>query len=202
MGRSFGRVLASIWDDEDFQLLPRTAQCQYVFLLSQSDLEHSGVIPLRERRWATSCDELTKEQIAEDLKALAAGRFIEVDEDTEELLVRALIRRDEVWRQPNVFKSAAASVMAVKSTRIKAVLCAELKRLDLSAASEEVARVRDGLIARLEPFAKGSERVAEGFAGGSRLEQGNGEGNGELVGDSPSPFPSSSSGACFAARRP
>jgi len=191
MGRSFGRVLASIWDDDDFQAVPRTAQCQYVFLLSQSDLEHSGVIPLRERRWAKSCDELTKDQIAEDLKALAAGRFIEVDEDTEELLVRSLIRRDEVWKQPNVFKSAAASVMAVKSARIKAVLYGELKRLDLSNASEEVRRVRDGLLAHLEPFAKGSERVGEGFAEGTHLEQGKGESNGEEVEDSPSPFPSS-----------
>lgn len=193
MARNFGRIFSSIWDDEDFQALSRTAQCQYVFLLSQSDLEHSGVIPLRERRWAKSCNELTSDRVTEDLKALEASRFIEVDEDTEELLVRSLIRRDEVWKQPNVFKSAAASVRAVKSPRIKAVLHDELKRLDLSKASAEVVRVRDELLAHLEPFAKGSRGVAEGSGKGSHLPQGNGEGNGGMEEVLPSPLPLSTS---------
>jgi hypothetical protein len=192
MARSFGRILVVIWDDEDFKALSPTAQRMYMFLLTQADLEHSGLIPLRERRWAKSCGALTVDQVTADLKELAAARFTVVDEDTEELLVRSLIRRDEVWKQPNVYKSAAASAVAVLSPAIKAVLYAETERLDLSSAAEESRRVREGLLVSLEPFAKGSGNpsggVDEGFARGTLHDHGErGEGYGSSDGFAQNP---------------
>lgn len=151
MARSFGRVLASIWDDEDFRALTPTTRLVYVFLLSQPDLDHAGVIPLRERRWGHDLA-FPVNEVTSCLKELAGARFAVVDEDTEELLVRSLVRRDEVWRQPNVFKSAAASAIATKSAAIKAGLLAEIRRLDLSGASREIQRIRDDLATHLEPF--------------------------------------------------
>jgi hypothetical protein len=189
MARSFGRVLATIWDDPDFVELSLNAQRMYVFLLSQSDLEHSGLIPLRERRWAKACKESTADQVTADLKELAAARFALVDEDTEELLVRSLIRRDDVWKQPNVFKAAAASALAAKSPQIKAALYAEIERLDLTCANEDSQGVRYGLLQNLEPFAEGSGTNGEGFAGGTHLDHGMGNGYCSNQGASPSPFP-------------
>ena len=194
MARSFGRILAAIWDDEDFKALSPTGQRMYLFLLTQADLEHSGLIPLRERRWAKSCGALTADQVSADLKELAAGRFIVVDEDNEELLVRSLIRRDEVWKQPNVYKAAAISAVAAQSPAIKAVLHAETVRLDLSAANEDCRRVREGLLVSLEPFAKGtgnpSGGVGEDSARGTQPDHGErGEGNGSSDGDPLSPLP-------------
>jgi len=194
MARSFGRILVAIWDDDDFRALSGSAQRMYLFLLTQADLEHSGLIPLRERRWAKSCGSLTADQVTLDLKDLATARFIVVDEDTEELLVRSLIRRDEVWKQPNVYKAAAASAVAAQSPAIKAVLYAETARLDLSSAAEDSRRVREGLLVSLEPFAKGignpSGGVGEGLARGTLHDQGErGEGYGSSDGFPLSPYP-------------
>lgn len=158
MARSYGRVFAAIWDDPDFVARSPTAQRMYLFLLSQPDLEHSGIIPLRERRWAKGCGALNPSMVADDLKELEAHRFLVIDDDTEELLVRSLIRRDEVWKQPNVFKSALSSAIAAKSPRIREALAAELRRLDLN---EELAAARDIAVRRLEPFANPSLTPSE-----------------------------------------
>lgn len=191
MARSFGRVLSAIWDDGDFVALSLNAQRMYLFLLSQSDLEHSGLIPLRERRWAKACKDSTAEQVGMDLKELVAARFALVDEDTEELLVRSLIRRDEVWKQPNVFKAAAVSATAAKSPAIKAALYAEISRLDLTSANEDSQGVRLGLLRNLEPFAIPSLANGEGFAGGTHPDHGMGSSycTSHQLPLSPSPFP-------------
>lgn len=160
MARSFGRVLAVIWDDEDFKACSPTAQRMYVFLLSQPDLEHSGVIPLRERRWASSCKALTAMQVRADVAELCGARFTVADEETEELLVRSLIRRDEIWRQPNVFKAALASARAVKSAAIRGTLAGELQRLDLDGS---LAEARDVTVEALEAFANPSGTPGEPF---------------------------------------
>lgn len=189
MARSFGRVLSAIWDDDDFVALSLSAQRMYLFLLSQADLEHSGLIPLRERRWAKACRESTADQIAADIKELIATRFTLADEDTEELLVRSLIRRDEVWKQPNVFKAAAASASAAKSPAIKAAIYAEVARLDLTRANEDSQGVRLALLQNLEPFARGSLTNGEGFAGGTHPDQGMGSSYSSNHQDPLSPFP-------------
>jgi hypothetical protein len=160
MARSFGRILASIWDDEDFRALTPTARLIYVFLVSQPDLDHAGVIPLRSHRWGRALA-LPASDVDVCLKELAETRFIVVDEGEEELLVRSLIRRDEIWRQPNVFKASAASAVATKSTAIKRVLLREVRRLDLAGASREIHRIRDVLITHLEPFANPSPTPPE-----------------------------------------
>ena len=151
MARSFGRVLASIWDDEDFRDLSTTSRLMYLFLLSQADLEHSGIIPLRIKRWARATD-IPLEDVAASLKELGEARFVVMDETEGELLVRSLIRRDEIWRQPNVFKAAAVSARACKSAVIKAALLPEVRRLDLTGTSRETQAIRDSLITHLEPF--------------------------------------------------
>lgn len=162
MARSFGRVLASIWGDDDFAALTTPARLMYLFFLSQSDLDHAGLIPLRIRRWGKAL-RITTAEIEKMVAELDATRFTVSDDDTEELLVRSLIRRDEVYRQPNVFKSAAASAVACESPSLKSALLSEIRRLDLSASSPDIRRTQADLIAALEPFAKGSATLSEGF---------------------------------------
>jgi hypothetical protein len=195
--RKHGRILSSIWDDDDFRALEPGPQRMYMFLLSQPDLEQSGVIPLRERRWARSAAGLKTGDVNADLQVLQSANFVVIDEDTEELLVRSLIRRDNVWKQPNVFKSAADQMLSVSSHKIKAALHEELSRLELEEANGEVQRLRDLLVDHLEPFAKGSGNPS-GTPGGTprgdqaqgpALPPGKGNGNGRVVKGSPSPFP-------------
>lgn len=201
--RKHGRILSSIWDDDDFRALQVDPQRMYMFLVSQPDLEQSGVIPLRERRWARSAAGLTPSDVTASLKVLETSNFVVIDEDTEELLVRSLIRRDNVWKQPNVFKAAAEQIFSVSSHKIKAVLHDELSRLDLGEANRDVQHLRDELVAYLEPFAKGSGNPSGnpdgtppgGIPKGSQEAPGKGSGYGPVVEDSPSPFPGPHPGA-------
>ena len=160
MARSFGRILASIWDDEDFRDLSTTSRLMYLFLLSQADLEHSGIIPLRIKRWSRATD-ISLEDVAASLRELGEARFVVMDETEGELLVRSLIRRDEIWRQPNVFKAAAASARASKSPVIKAALLPEIRRLNLTGIARETQVIRDSLITHLEPFGNTSPTPTE-----------------------------------------
>jgi len=140
--RTEARVYASIWEDPEFLALPATAQRLYIFLTSQRDLTHCGVIPLRPTRWVPKAAGLTLGQVLEDLELLAdpAAPFVIIDEDTGELFVRSLIRHDGVWKQPNIMKAARESAALIESPAILAALLAELRRIP--AADHESAHVR------------------------------------------------------------
>jgi hypothetical protein len=129
MARSEARIFVEIWDDPDFIVLNSRAQLLYLFLISQRDTEHTGVLPLRERRWASRSDDLAPATIGELLTDLDRANFIVVDEEAEEVFVRSLIRRDKVYRQPNVMRAALDHVPRIASKRIRAALAAELDRI-------------------------------------------------------------------------
>lgn len=129
MARSEARLVVSIWEDPDFLALTPSAQRLFMFLISQPDLAHDGVIALRERRWSKKAAGLTVAQIQADLDELSATRFVMVDEDAEELLIRSFIRRDKVYRQPNVLRAAADHLATVSSPMIRAAVGTELNRI-------------------------------------------------------------------------
>ena len=153
MARSEARILTSIWDDDDFLALESDEQRLFMFLLSQPDLAHDGVIPLRERRWARKARGLTVADIGKVLRGLADARFVVVDEDEEELLVRSFIRRDKVYKQPNVLRAAADHLPLVKSPAIRAALYAELGRLEGEPMSDGSAEILAEMLAILRPSA-------------------------------------------------
>lgn len=166
MARSYGRLFAAIWDDEDFRPLSAGAKLMYGFLISQTDLEHSGIISLRPARWARDLGEPTEDVLAW-LKELDEHRYVVTDEEAVELLVRSLIRNDDIWKQPNVFKAAAASARASKSPRIKATLYHEVRRLlGMPILNRESRNLATDLLSHLEPFANPSRTPPEGFPRG------------------------------------
>lgn len=191
MARSHARLLASIWEDDDFITLPPGAQRMYMFLISQRDLQHCGVIALRERRWSKKACGMTADGVRTELEVLAARRYVIIDDDAEELLVRSLMRRDKVYAQPNVFKAAADQIRAVSSREIRTVLLEELERLPLEELKGETRGVHGGLIVELSGLlGRGSATPS-----GTPSEQvpseprGKGSGYGEEVEDPPFPDP-------------
>ena len=176
MARSYGRLFTSIWNDKDFRPLSVGAKLMYAFLISQDDIEHSGIIPFRPPRWAKELGE-PAEDVTAWLKELDQHRYIITDEEEGELLVRSLIRRDDIWKQPNVFKAAAASAKAAKSPQIKAALYHEIRRLTLVGTGRETHAIRDELLSHLEPFANRSPNPPEGFPRGSSNHDGGDNGS-------------------------
>lgn len=137
MPRSHGRVASAIWQDADFMALPVTPQRMYLFLLSQPNLSHLGVLPLTTRRWARSAAGYNSEHLLHDLDSLTAATFVLIDEETEELLIRSLFRNDGVYRQPNLLLSAIATVPSVSSPELKQALLSEVDRITLDDVKED-----------------------------------------------------------------
>jgi hypothetical protein len=132
MARSHGQLLVTIWADPDWLALPMHAQWTYAMFVSQGDINHAGILSLTPKRWADYTADRNPDVIADALKVLEDAGFIVVDADTEQVLVRAFVRRDGVIKQPNTLKNACASMLLVRSRKIRAALLAELQRLDLA----------------------------------------------------------------------
>jgi hypothetical protein len=184
MARSHGRIYVTIWQDEDFLALSPTVQRLYMFLVSQPNLSHLGVLPLTLRRWAKKAHGYKLDDLNADLADLEDAGFVVVDEDSEELLIRTLLRGDQVYKQPNVMRAAIASAPSVNSDAIKRALLTEIDRLDLGDR-----RDADGLLASLREALSVPERdgpddpnrtlpgttnegFGEGFPEGSAVGQG------------------------------
>lgn len=170
MARSHARIFTSIWRDDDWRNLSAEAQRVYLLLLSQPTMNHAGVLPLTVQRWANSCVDTDSADVIQALKELQEARYVVVDPDTEEVLVRSLMRRDGVWRQPNVLKAAMKEAVETTSSRLRQALSVEVRRMleedlpegvrgELEAVSEAFAS---------EPAANHPETWSEPFPNPSR----------------------------------
>jgi hypothetical protein len=213
VARTEARLYCEIWDDEDFLCLAPLAQRAYLYLLSQADLAYDGVIPLRVRRWARKCKGLDADALERHLEQLQDNGFIVMDQYSEELLIRSLMRRDRVFQQPNIMRAAAEHTKTVESHAILRVLAAEVIRIRTE--NPQLTLGQDAALSKMEQVlaARGfaepepsSERPpadppVKGYAKGSPIPSGNpspkalgerGKGKGAPVSvttDSPFPFP-------------
>lgn len=137
MARGHGRILTSIWEDSDFLALDEREQRLYLFLISQPNLNHAGLLPLTLRRWSRKAAGLTSVELEKRLQALEAARFIVMDDDTEELLIRSFVRNDGVWKQPKVMGAMVSGAMEISSRRLRRALLAEVDRIPLDELSNE-----------------------------------------------------------------
>jgi hypothetical protein len=137
MARGHGRILTSIWDDSDFLALDEREQRLYLFLISQPNLNHAGLLPMTLRRWSRKAHGLTSAELEKRLQALETARFIVTDDDTEELLIRSFVRNDGVWKQPKVMGAMVSGAMEISSRRLRRALLAEVDRVPLDDLSDE-----------------------------------------------------------------
>lgn len=130
MARAEARIFTSIWQDQDFRALPRAAQFMYLFLLSQPDLSHCGVIPLRPARWVPMACDSSVAIIENDIGVLESSRppFVLTDSVTGELLIRSLLRRDGMLTSPKMVKPVQAALYEVESVKLRQSLALELQR--------------------------------------------------------------------------
>ncbi|MCY7288874.1 MAG: hypothetical protein LH624_11650 [Cryobacterium sp.] len=180
MARSHGRVMAAIWSDDDFTTMRSDAQRMFMFLLSQPDLSHAGLIPMRVNRWAKKAEDLTAKTVRSELDYLAAHHFIVLDEDTEEVLVRTFVRNDGVYKQPRVLDRMREDARQIESPLLRSAFRAELERLPLDELSDEPGgpnadrastreQVERVVVALREDFAKGIGNPSEGVSDTPRV---------------------------------
>lgn len=142
------RFLCRMWDDEDWKALSPRAQWFFMLLVSQASINRAGVIALTSKRWMRlASGPSVEQQITLAMEELEATRFLVVDRDTEEVLVRSYMRGDGVEKQPNVLKAACRQAREVLSGKVRATLEAELRRLETS--NGDAAIVLEATIAAL-----------------------------------------------------
>lgn len=130
MANSAALIRESIWRDSDFRKLSRSAQCTYVQLCSQKDVDCAGLLALNIVLLVKGCDEIEPEDLLADLDELEASRFVFVDHETDEVFIRAYMRTAQVVRSPNIRKSAFKSSRLVSSAKLKGEVVSELLRLN------------------------------------------------------------------------
>lgn len=144
MARGHGRILTSIWEDEDFINLEEQDQRFYLFLISQPNLNHAGLLDLTLRRWSRKSRGLTVSELEKRITVLDEARFIVVDDDTEELLIRSFVRNDGVWRMPKVMGAMVSGALEISSKRLQRALIAEMDRIPLEELNDQPAKLRNG----------------------------------------------------------
>lgn len=149
------RFLCRMWDDEDWKALSPRAQWFYLLLVSQASINRAGVIALTSKRWMRlASGPAVEQQITLAMDELESTRFLVVDRDTEEVLVRSYMRGDGVEKQPNVLKAACRQATEVLSPRLRTALEVELRRLE-TPANNDAATV---LSATIRTLSKGSQK--------------------------------------------
>jgi len=125
VARRYAPLLCAIWDDPDFQNLSERAQRCYVLLISQRKLTMVGVLPFTPRSWSRGCKDTNTQDILDAIADLTRSRFVIVDDNTEELLVRTMVKHDPP-RGPKSITAMWRSLEMVESPALRAAIVREI----------------------------------------------------------------------------
>lgn len=132
MARAYANIVTTIWLDEEFCALSAGAQRTYFMLLTQTDITACGTLPLTTRRWAATLREADRPDLPGWLDELARERFIIIDHDTEELLVRKFVKWDGGYKHAKRVMAVIATAEAIRSRSLQSVIATELANLGVS----------------------------------------------------------------------
>ncbi|NJP24423.1 hypothetical protein FLW53_09430 [Microbispora sp. SCL1-1] len=135
MAGSFAKIYNRIWADADFRSLTRNQQWLYFTLISQPELTFAGVVTTTDRRLTGCAVDFTAPELKADLAVLHERRYVVVDHEHDEILVRTYIKWDDAWKIPNVLKSIIRDASMVRSQAIRATLAEEFARLPVAGLS-------------------------------------------------------------------
>lgn len=96
MARTYGKLLAAAWIDEDWTNLRAREQWLYMLLLSQPKLTLVGCIDYRPAHWAKLADGIDVPAVIAAVEGLEAANYVAVDRDTDELLIRSFTKHDGI----------------------------------------------------------------------------------------------------------
>jgi hypothetical protein len=130
MARDYARVRVDMWIlDGDVRELSPAAQHLYFVLLTSPSLSYCGVADWRPGRLAALAKGWTADDVRRAATELSAHRYIVIDEETEEVLVRTFIRHDGLMKEARMAVSMVKAFATVASNTIRGVIVHELRRL-------------------------------------------------------------------------
>lgn len=129
-GRQYAQLKLSIWSNEPWLGLSVGAKMLYLRIESHSQLSHLGVLDWQPKKLARSID---PSWTAADVEAAGAelveARFVFIDAETDEVLIRSHIRHDRMLQTWQTATAVYKSWANLASPTLKAALKAEFERL-------------------------------------------------------------------------
>lgn len=123
MARTHGRIKVEVWDvGSDFRHLTVDAQWAYEMLISQPQITMCGTLPFTPKKWAKLASDLTLARIESAVEELEGHWYVIVDRDTDELLVRTMVKHDRAWANPKLAESARRRFKEIESESIREYL--------------------------------------------------------------------------------
>lgn len=129
MARDRANINTNIWTDTHWRSLTRDQHWLYVMLLTHTELSYAGVTDWRPGRLMQFAAGTSRQDIERLGQELQAERFIFIDEDTEEVMIRSFIRHDGLLKNPKITVSMVNAYGAIASNKIREVFVHELKRM-------------------------------------------------------------------------
>ncbi|TDH57533.1 hypothetical protein E2F47_01825 [Mycobacterium eburneum] len=129
MAREHARIWLDINSDEDFEALTFDAQAVYCrLMLPDATLNYCGVADWRPKRLIPKAADLTMDRLLAAVRELERKRYLLFDVETEEVLVRSFIRRDELLRNPKMAAAVIKAYSAIASKVLRAAVVSEIRR--------------------------------------------------------------------------
>lgn len=129
MPRDRATIWTNLWADDDWRSLGPGAQWLYLHLLTTPTLNYVGVADWRPARISALSGPLTRASVEKFAHELEDARFVHVDDDTEEVMIRSFLRHDGLLQNPNLWKSVGLDFAAVGSNTLRAHIAHEARRL-------------------------------------------------------------------------
>ena len=168
MAREYSQIKSTIWADNDYRALSSDAQHLYFVLLTLPGINLAGVRDWRPKKLVPLSSGKTEQIIRAAAAELDVARFVVLDEETEEIMVRSFVRHDGVLKSPNIARGSALAWAAIGSEKLRSAYAAEVKR----AAEEDptlpgLSRMGEVLAYETDQQPNQAGRVPEGFDLGS-----------------------------------
>src|SRR5882672_6518707 len=136
MARTYGNIVTAIWLDPEFCALSAGAQRTYFMLVTQPDIAACGTLALTRRRWSKTVATQERDDFPAWLTELERARYVLVDEDTEELLVRTFAKWDGGYKHSQRVQAVIATAESIRSPILRASIATELASLGVRTSIE------------------------------------------------------------------
>jgi hypothetical protein len=175
--REYAKNLFSTWSDDDFCNQPVFDKLLFQVINGQRTVNTAGVFPINFTRWRKAMRdgdiEPTNAQLRAALERMEARRYVYIDDNTGEGIIRSRIRRDELDKQPTVLLSALRILAAFDSPKFAAVMRDELERITLpviGSNSDKANALRNNLKRAWDDARGHLQTLSEGFVTPSVLD--------------------------------
>src|SRR5690606_33190346 len=168
MARTYAQVTVDIWEDPDWLALSQGAQRLYLLLHCQKKLSLNGLLPYTPARWARFAPDTDVADVEAAVAELEAGRFVVIDRETEELLIRTFVRHDITKVSKGATNSKLLKGMwsawgAIESAELKRVVLREIP--DAVWSAERCTPPERALQMRSDSVNRFSESIGESIHG-------------------------------------